>query len=42
MIATIGKDLKIVIGEKILEPKTDESNKDEGETTGAKRLIKLI
>ena len=42
MIATIGKDPRIVIGQEMLEAKKDGTNKDEGETTGAKRLIKRI
>jgi hypothetical protein len=37
--ATVGSDPHIILGAEMLEPKSDSSDKDEGETTGAKRLI---
>lgn len=37
--ATIGSDPHIILGQEMLEPKNDSSDKDEGETTGATRLI---
>jgi hypothetical protein len=37
--ATVDSDPHIILGQEILEPKNDSSDKDEGETTGAKRLI---
>lgn len=37
--ATVGSDPHIILGQEMLEPKNDSSDKDEGETTGAKRLI---
>lgn len=37
--ATVGSDPHIILGQEMLEPKKDSSDKDEGETTGAKRLI---
>jgi hypothetical protein len=41
-ISTIGSDPRIVYGYEMLEPKTDGSDKDEGEITGGKRLIKRL
>jgi len=41
-ISTIGRDPRIVFGIEMLEPKTDGSDKDEGEITGGKRLIKRL
>jgi len=40
-ISTIGKDPRLVIGIEMLEPR-DGSEKDEGELTGGKRLIKRL
>lgn len=40
--ATVGLDPHIVIGQEMLEPKKDSSDKNEGEITGAKRLIKRL
>ena len=41
VVATyVGKDPHIIIGLKILNPKQDSSNKDEGEISAAKRLVK--
>lgn len=40
--ATVGSDPHIVLGEEMLEPKKDSSDKDEGETTGGKRLINKL
>lgn len=40
--ATVGSDPHIILGEEMLEPKKDSSNKDEGETTAAKRLINKL
>jgi hypothetical protein len=37
--AYVGKDPHFVIGQEMLKPKKDSSNKDEGEQTGAKRLM---
>ncbi|HLR35838.1 MAG TPA: transposase [Tissierellales bacterium] len=39
---TIGSDPHIILGQEMLEPKRDGSNKDEGEITGGKRLIKKL
>src|SRR5699024_4235483 len=38
----IGSDPHIILGQEMLEPKRDGSNKDEGEITGGKRLIKKL
>lgn len=40
--ATIGSDPHIILGQEMLEPKKDGSDKDEGEITGGKRLIKKL
>lgn len=40
--ATVGSDPHIVLGEEMLEPKKDSSDKDEGETTAAKRLMSKL
>jgi len=40
--ATVGSDPHIIIGQEMLEPKKDSPDKNEGEITGAKRLIKKI
>ncbi|WP_027309431.1 transposase [Caloramator sp. ALD01] len=37
--STVGSDPHIILGAEMLEPKSDSSDKDEGEITGAKRLI---
>lgn len=39
---TVGSDPHIILGEEMLKPKKDGSNKDEGEITGAKRLLKRL
>lgn len=39
---TVGSDPHLVIGVESLHPKTDGSNKDEGELTGTKRLLKRL
>jgi hypothetical protein len=39
---TVGSDPHIILGQEMLEPKNDSSNKDEGETTGGKRLIRKL
>ncbi|XID92687.1 transposase [Paenibacillaceae bacterium WGS1546] len=39
---TIGSDPHLVVGFESLHPKTDRSEKDEGELTGAKRLLKRL
>lgn len=39
---TVGSDPHIILGQEMLEPKRDGSNKDEGEITGGKRLIKRL
>lgn len=39
---TVGSDPHIILGQEILEPKRDGSNKDEGEITGGKRLIRKL
>lgn len=40
--STVGSDPHIILGQEMLEPKKDSSDKDEGEITGAKRLIKNL
>jgi len=40
--STVGSDPHIILGQEMLEPKEDGSNKDEGEITGGKRLIKKL
>lgn len=40
--ATVGSDPHLILGQEMLEPKQDGSNKDEGEITGGKRLIKKL
>ncbi|SUY47113.1 transposase family protein [Clostridium putrefaciens] len=40
--STVGSDPNLILGQEMLEPKTDGSNKDEGETTGGKRLINRL
>lgn len=40
--ATVGSDPHIILGQEMLEPKNDSSDKDEGEITGGKRLIKNL
>lgn len=40
--STVGSDPHLILGQEMLEPKTDGSNKDEGETTGGKRLINRL
>jgi len=40
--AYVGKDPHIVIGQEMLKPKNDSSEKDEGELTGAKRLVEKL
>lgn len=40
--ATVGSDPHIILGQEMLEPKRDDSDKDEGEITGGKRLIKKL
>ncbi|MCY6354815.1 transposase [Clostridium sp. ZS2-4] len=40
--ATVGSDPHIILGQEMLEPKQDASDKDEGEITGGKRLIKKL
>ena len=39
---TVGSDPHIILGQEMLEPKRDGSNKDDGEITGGKRLIKRL
>jgi hypothetical protein len=39
---SVGSDPHIILGEEMLKPKKDGSNKDEGEITGAKRLLKRL
>ncbi|MGF7430738.1 transposase [Thermoanaerobacterium thermosaccharolyticum] len=39
---TVGSDPHIILGQEMLEPKQDGSDKDEGEITGGKRLIKKL
>jgi hypothetical protein len=39
---TVGSDPHIILGEEMLKPKKDGSDKDEGELTGSKRLMKRI
>jgi len=40
--STVGSDPHIILGQEMLEPKKDSSDKNEGETTGAIRLIKKL
>jgi hypothetical protein len=40
--ATVGSDPHTVLGYEMLEPKNDGSDKDEGEITGGKRLIRKL
>ena len=40
--ATVGSDPHIILGQEMLEPKKDGSDKDEGEITGGKRLIRKL
>lgn len=40
--ASVGSDPHIILGQEMLEPKKDGSDKDEGEITGGKRLIKKL
>src|SRR5699024_9588251 len=40
--ATVGSDPHIILGQEMLEPKRDGSNKDEGEIAGGRRLIKNL
>ncbi|NMA58476.1 transposase [Clostridium cochlearium] len=40
--STVGSDPHIILGQEMLEPKKDSSDKDEGELTGGKRLIKKL
>lgn len=40
--ATVGADPHLIIGQEMLEPKKDGSDKSEGEITGGKRLIKRL
>lgn len=40
--AMVGTDPHTILGQEMLEPKRDSSSKDEGETTGGKRLIKKL
>ncbi|MBU5314521.1 transposase [Tissierella carlieri] len=40
--STVGSDPHLILGQEMLEPKKDGSNKDEGEITGGKRLIKKL
>ena len=40
--AYVGKDPHIVLGHEMLKPKKDSSKKDEGELTGAKRLMEKL
>ncbi|QAT39211.1 transposase [Clostridium sp. JN-9] len=39
---TVGSDPHVILGQEMLEPKKDSSNKDEGEITGGIRLIKKL
>lgn len=39
---TVGKDPHIILGQEMLEPKKDGSDKNEGEITGGKRLIRKL
>jgi hypothetical protein len=39
---TVGRDPHITLGAEMLEPKNDGSDKDEGEMTGVKRLLKNL
>ncbi|MEG6568854.1 transposase [Thermoanaerobacterium thermosaccharolyticum] len=40
--STIGSDSHLILGQEILEPKKDGSDKDEGEITAGKRLIRKL
>ncbi|OAT83470.1 transposase [Desulfotomaculum copahuensis] len=40
--ATVGSDPHLIIGQEMLEPKRDASDKDEGEITAGKRLIRKL
>jgi hypothetical protein len=40
--ATVGSDPHIILGQEMLKPKNDSSEKDEGEITGSKRLIRKL
>lgn len=40
--ATVGSDPHIILGQEMLNPKEDNPDKNEGEITGAKRLIKRL
>lgn len=40
--ATVGSDPHIILGQEMLEPKKDSSDKNEGETTGGIRLIRKL
>ena len=40
--ATVGSDPHLILGQEMLEPKQDGSDKDEGEITGGKRLIRRL
>ncbi len=40
--ATVGSDPHLILGQEMLEPKRDASNKDEGEITAGKRLIRKL
>ena len=40
--ATVGSNPHIILGQEMLEPKKDSSDKNEGETTGGIRLIKKL
>ena len=39
---TVGSDPHVILGQEMLEPKKDSSNKDEGEITGGIRLIRKL
>ncbi|NMA57204.1 transposase [Clostridium cochlearium] len=39
---TVGSDPHLLLGQEMLEPKQDSSDKDEGEITGGKRLIRRL
>lgn len=40
--ATVGSDTHLILGQEMLKPKQDGSDKDEGEITGGKRLIRRL
>lgn len=40
--STVGSDPHLILGQEMLEPKGDGSDKDEGEITGGKRLIRKL